>query len=300
MKRLIINADDLGLTEGINRGILQAHRAGVVSSATMMAAGRHFGSAVKPLRQAPGLSVGCHVVLTDGRPVLPSTKVGSLVPSGSQEFRRRLSDFVMRALGGKIDPDEVQAEAEAQFHKLQSAGIDVTHFDSHKHIHIFPNILRPLLRAARECGVKALRNPFAPVKPMAFAHLLRRAHLWTRYSQVRLLRRWEEEFRREVADAGMVTPDGTFGIVVTGTLDERLFEAIVGCVPEGTWELVCHPGYCDEELHKVGGLLKESREQELEVLTSPAARQILERHGVELISYTQLIEESDRKVAAGR
>src|SRR5207248_6637837 len=149
--------------------------------------------------------------------------------------------------------------------------------------------LDPLLRAAQGCGVGAVRNPFAPIRPLAFAHLLRRPHLWTRYSEVRLLRGWSASFQRSVAGAGMVTTDGTFGIVATGALDERLFEAITGCIPEGTWEFVCHPGYNDPDLAGVRTRLRESRATELEVLTSADARLVLQKRGIELISFHDLV-----------
>ncbi|HEU5334939.1 MAG TPA: ChbG/HpnK family deacetylase, partial [Terriglobales bacterium] len=197
-------------------------------------------------------------------------------------------EFASAALRRRIDPGEVEAEATAQMRKLQSAGITLSHFDTHKHAHMFPALLRPLLRAARACGVRAVRNPFAPVRPLAFAHLLRRPRLWKRYSQVLGLRRLLDGFRRAVQEHEMFTTDGTFGIVTTGALDLRLFEAIAGCIPEGTWEFVCHPGYNDAELSGIRTRLRKSRVQELQVLTSPEARAVLERHGVELISFRDL------------
>jgi predicted glycoside hydrolase/deacetylase ChbG (UPF0249 family) len=153
---------------------------------------------------------------------------------------------------------------------------------------MFAGILRPLLRAARSCGVRAVRNPFAPVKPLAFAHLLRRPRLWKRYSEVRALRRLLDNFRSCVQEEQMITTDGTFGIVATGALDVKLFEAIVGCIPEGTWEFVCHPGYDDADLAAVRTRLRASRARELQVLTSEAARAALQQHGVELMSWREL------------
>ena len=91
-----------------------------------------------------------------------------------------------------------------------------------------------------------------------------------------------------VARAGMVTTDGSFGVLVTGALDENLFEAIIGSIPEGTWEFICHPGYNDAELDGVRTRLRSSREKELVVLTSDRANDLLKKHGIELISYHQL------------
>ncbi|HET7750405.1 MAG TPA: ChbG/HpnK family deacetylase [Terriglobales bacterium] len=291
MRRLIINADDFGLTSGVNRAVLEAHQRGVVTSATLMAGGRAFAEAVRLAQNAPQLNVGCHVVLVDGEPLLPPEQVYTLLARGNQQrrFRAGMGEFAAAALRGRVDAAQVEAEATAQIRKLQAAGLTTSHFDTHKHAHMFPAILRPLLRAARACGVRALRNPFAPVKPLAFAHLLRRPQLWKRYSEVKALRRLLDNFRQAVQEEQMLTTDGTFGIVTTGALDQGLFEAIVGSIPEGTWEFVCHPGYNDAELNTVRTRLRASREQELRVLTSEGAKETLRRYGVELISWTRLL-----------
>jgi hopanoid biosynthesis associated protein HpnK len=289
VRRLIVNADDFGLTPGVNRAIVEAHRQGVVTSATLMASSGAFEEAVRLAKAERGLSVGCHVVLVDGEPVLPASQVASLLKLGSRtQFRQGLADFAFSALRRRLKEEEIEAEVAAQIRKLQASGLTVTHLDTHKHAHMFPAVLRPLLRAARACGVGAVRNPFAPVKPLALAHLLRRPQLWTRYSEVKMLRRYAAGFRRAAADAGMATPDGTLGIVVTGKLDEKLFAAILGSIPEGTWEFVCHPGYEDQELQQVKTRLRASRVKELRLLTSEAARKVVEACGVELISYAGL------------
>lgn len=308
MRRLIINADDLGLTAGVNRGILKAHHQGVVTSATLMANASAFEDAIATGRGptcAETLSIGCHIVLLDGSPVLPPSDVptllarsNALTPAQDQTttaqqrtvglFRNSFSELAPAIAVNRISPDEVQAEAEAQMRKIQRSGLRLSHFDTHKHAHLFPSILKPLLRAAKACGIRALRNPFAPIKPLAFAHLLRRPHLWTRYSEVRILRGFASRFRELVASEDMVTTDGTFGIVVTGSLDLPLFEAIIGCIPEGTWEFCCHPGYNDADLAQVRTRLRDSRVKELEVLSSPEARAALDRNGIQLISYWDL------------
>lgn len=287
MRRLIINADDFGLTPGVNRAILEGHSRGVITSATLMACSAAFDEAVALARAAPSLHVGCHVVLTDGMPLSPAAKT-LLDPRHAGEFYRGYPAFVRVALRGGFSADEIEAEASAQFRKLQSAGLRLTHFDTHKHSHMFPSVLLPLLRAAKACGIPAVRNPFAPVKPLAYASLFRRPRLWKRYTEVKVLRRYADRFRRAVAEAGLATTDGTFGIVATGALDQRLFEAIIGCIPEGTWEFVCHPGYNDSALSGIRTRLRASREAELRILTSPAARDLLAARDIQLISYADL------------
>src|SRR5713101_3587350 len=185
-----------------------------------MANGSAFEHAAQMAKTVPNLSVGCHVVLLDGKPVLDTQNIRTLVShvSGSARFRDGLKAFAALALTGQLDPDEIEAEASAQIRKVLSAGISVSHVDTHKHTHLFPAVLRPLLRAARTCGVQAIRNPFGPRKPMKSSELLKRPTLWTRYTEVGLLRALAGRFRNAAKREGMVTPDGTLGIVVTGAL----------------------------------------------------------------------------------
>jgi hopanoid biosynthesis associated protein HpnK len=290
VRRLIVNADDFGFTAGINRAIVEAHTHGIVTSSTLMANGRAFEDAVRSATTIPRLSVGCHVVLIDGEPVL-NADLSSLTTadSGGVRFRDGLKSFAVRALTGHLNPREIEAEASAQIRKLQSAGVSVSHVDTHKHTHLFPSVLRPLLSAARACGVRAVRNPFGPRKPLKSSELLTRPNLWTRYAEVRILRTLADKFREAAKREGVVTPDGTLGVVVTGALDEELFRAIAAVIPDGTWEFVCHPGYNDDDLKSAKTRLRQSRETELHVLTMPEAGELLLSQGIALISYNDLI-----------
>lgn len=289
MRQLIVNADDFGYTSGVNRAIVEAHTRGVVTSSTLMATGGAFTEAVELAGTVPRLSVGCHIVLTDGDPVLRSAQIPSLTDSnGTGRLRDGLKTFAIRALCGRMNPDQIEAEAGAQIGKLRSAGISISHFDAHKHTHLFPKILRPLLRAAAANGVRAVRNPFGPRLPLRSNRLFVRPNLWTRYAELHVLSRFAAKFREAVDREGFVTPDGSLGVEVTGSLDENLFHAIARSIPQGTWEFVCHPGYNDADLQAAHTRLRESRETELRVLTLPAARDVLEKEGVELISYRDL------------
>jgi chitin disaccharide deacetylase len=283
VRRLIVNADDFGYTSGVNRAIVEAHTCGVVTSSTLMAHGAAFDEAVRLTAAVPNLSVGCHVVLTDGEPVLSAQQLPSL--TSNSHFRDGMMTFAARAIAGNMRPEEISAEATAQIRKIQAAGITVSHIDTHKHTHLFPKILRPLLRAAGACDVRAIRNPFGPRLPLRSSQLLSRPNLWTRHAQVRILQSFAGRFRQAVDHEGFSTPDGTLGIVVTGVLDESLFHAIARSIPEGTWEFVCHPGYNDAALQEANTRLRESREIELRVLTLPTAREVLAQQGIQLISY---------------
>lgn len=284
-----MNADDFGFTAGVNRAIVEAHTRGVVTSSTIMANGPAFAEAAELAKTVPRLSVGCHIVLIDGEPVLSAGEIPSLtVRTAAPRFRDGLKTFAARAITGRMDASEISAETAAQIRKIQSTGVAVSHVDTHKHTHLFPQVLRPLLRAAADCGVRAVRNPFGPRRPLKSTQLLRRPALWTRYAEVRVLSRFAGKFREAVDREGFSTPDGTLGIEVTGTLDETLFQAIAQNIPEGTWEFVCHPGYNDADLQAAQTRLRASRETELHALTLPAARELLAQQGIQLISYRDL------------
>jgi chitin disaccharide deacetylase len=281
LRRLIINADDLGQTAGVNRAIMECARLGTVTSATLMAGGQAFSDAVGAVKQTH-LPVGCHTVLVDGVPVSPIAEVLTLCDGNG--FRASIGDLMRAATSGAIAEDEVGREGLAQFRKLQSTGLDVSHFDSHKHAHMFPAIFRPLLQAAKEAGITAVRNPFE--RP-SFNWIATPA-LWVRGVQTTLLRKYQSSFLTAVKDARLKTPDGTVGIAVTGLLDIQWLQRIIQGLPEGTWELVCHPGYHDAELEKTGTRLRKSREIERQALISDEFRTFLRSERVELLSYWEL------------
>jgi hopanoid biosynthesis associated protein HpnK len=296
VRRLIVNADDFGFTSGVNRAIVEAHTRGVVTSSTLMANGAAFAEAAVMATANPRLSVGCHVVLIDGEPVMNSGRLPSLTTRG--RFRDGLKVFAARAVAGRMNAPEITAEATAQIRKIQAAGISVSHIDTHKHTHLFPKILLPVLQAAADCGVRAVRNPFGPRMPLRSNQLLRRPNLWTRFAEVRVLSRFAGKFREAVDIEGFATTDGTLGIEVTGTLDATLFHAIAQSIPEGTWEFVCHPGYNDADLQAAKTRLRQSRETELRALTLPAARQVLAQQGIQLISYRDLNHQLGRPIVS--
>lgn len=285
MKRLIVNADDLGLTPGVNRAIVEAHRRGVVTSATLMANGAAFDDAVQVAAAAPRLAIGCHIDLIQLSPVLPHSDVRTLV--NGTHFRPGFAGFASRAMGGRLDEEQIAAEATAQIRKLQAAGVVVTHLDSHKHTHMFPAVLRSLLRAAVACGVSAVRNPFEPESAVDFKDVYRRWSTLSRWTAVQSLRSLARNFRRHVKRAGLATTDGTLGIALTGHMDQARLCQLLERVPAGTWELVTHPGYAELGLAKLSKLTV-SREEELRCLTSQETREGVQRAGIELISYADL------------
>ena len=259
---LLINADDFGLTPGVNRSIAELHRAGALSSATLMATGAFFDDAISAARANPNLEVGCHILLVDGTPALPPPQLPTLCPNG-QTFRPALTAFVRDLFTFRIKPEEITAEATAQIRRLQDAGIRVSHIDTHKHTHLFSGIARPLLAAARACHIAAIRNPFEPDWAL---HATRGSATQLRRLAVVALQSQHRSFQRAVRDSGLATTGGTIGVLATGGLDvNETLRSLLRAMPNdppATWELVCHPGYLDAHLEQVRTRLRASRAKE--------------------------------------
>lgn len=279
MGRLIVNADDFGLTSGINRSVAELHDAGVLTSTTLMAREQATDEAIAMALARPALGVGCHVVLIDGTPVLPAKQVPSLVDARSGRFPYSLGTFLAKLFSGRLRANEIEAEAAAQIGLLASRGLRLTHIDTHKHTHMFPAVLRPVLRAARAAGIRAVRNPFEPVWAVRATP---RAPLVRRMEEA-VLRSLEPALRRIIAEHGFATTDGTLAVVGTGALRARTVRSLLEEIPAGTWELVTHPGYHDADLMKIRTRLQQSRVVEMEAL-----RAVAEFPAVELISFAAL------------
>jgi len=255
-----------------------------------MANGAAFDNAVERARAAPTLSIGCHIVLVDGAPVSEPEAVDTLLAIRSAEpgrFHSNLSAVAARAVSGGFDPDQLLEEITAQIRKVQAAGLTLTHLDTHKHTHIFPEILGALLRAARICGIPAIRNPFVSVAAVTAVQFAGRPGLWKRYGQVRMLRTFAGQFHHKVRRAGLTAPDGIIGVIETGFFDSSLLRQSLANLPEGTWELVCHPGYDDGDLRAAHTRLTESREQERRLLMSKELRTFLDEQKIRLTTYPE-------------
>ena len=279
MGSLIINADDFGLTSGVNRGIMELHYAGLVTSTSLIARAGATEEAINFALGTPTLGVGCHVVLADGEPVLPPERIPSLIDSRTGSFPHSLVTFLHRLFRGRICAAEMEAEISAQIAFLQQRGVSLTHVDTHKHTHMFSAVLRPLLRAARAAGIRAVRNPF---EPQWSTRATRRAN-WMRLAQVGALRWLEPESRRIIEEEGFATTSGTVAVAGTGILDAETLRSILRSLPAGQWELVTHPGYNDTDLDRVRTSLRGTRDVERAALAA-----LKEFPAIELISFAGL------------
>jgi hopanoid biosynthesis associated protein HpnK len=283
-----VNADDFGLTAGVNRAIVELHAGGVLTSTTLMARAGATAEAVRLARATPTLGVGCHVVLVDGESVLPANEIPSLIDQRTGRFMPTLGAFLQRLMTGRIRAAEMEAEATAQIAHLQAAGVSLTHIDTHKHVHMFPAVLKPVLRAAAGCGIRSIRNPFEP----AWSLRVTPGAPWMRRVEVHLLRQFLPGFRKHVARAGLATTDGAIGVLATGTLDAATVGSLLQNLPPGTWELVTHPGYNDADLAHAHTRLLASRETERDAL-----HELKHFPEIELMSFAGLTAKRDSALA---
>ncbi len=279
MGHLIVNADDFGLTSGVNRAIIELHSAGLVTSTSLMACAGATEDAIELARSIPTLGVGCHIVLVDGEPVLPPNQIPTLVDSRTGYFPSSLSKFLARLFTGRIRTTEIEAEAAAQIDFLQRRDLRLNHIDTHKHTHIFPSVLRPVLRAGRARGIRAIRNPFEPEWAIRATH----SAPWLRVAQVAGLRWLEPVCRRILDSEGFATTNGTIAVAGTGALDADTLRSLLRSLPAGAWELVTHPGYNDADLARVRTRLRASRDVERSALVA-----LKEFPAIELISFAEL------------
>jgi chitin disaccharide deacetylase len=294
--RLIINADDFGLTPGINRAIKELHQAGVLTSTTLMASGPAFDDAIAIVHANPTLGVGCHIVLTDGVPVSPPHTIPTLLGPDGKTFRPSLVDFLQALLRGKISADNIKREALAQIQKLQRAGVNITHLDTHKHTHLFPAVTRPLLQIAEHYSISAIRQPFEQPWSLALGHGNRIRRL-----QVNLLSPLRTQFNRQpqIRSQQILTPDGTIGISATGHLYTETLHEILHAMPsEGTFELVCHPGYNDSDLDRITTRLRTHRDVERTALLAEIPAITSHPNAPQLINYGALVASGAQRETA--
>ncbi len=285
--RLIINADDFGLTSGINRAIGELHDAGAVTSTTLMATGAAFDDAVALALARPSLGVGCHIVLVDGTPVSNPTTIPTLLGPDRRTFRNSLGDFALGVLRGTIRQDEIQREALAQIQKLQCAGLTLTHVDTHKHTHLLSRVARPIISALEQSGIRCIRNPFEPRWAASLSGSTRRSLF------VRALGPGRRRFAASppIASRRILTTRGTVGVSATGDLNGPTLTALLKSIPDGAWELVCHPGYNDTDLDAITTRLRTERETELRALLAAFTKSLppsANPSGPQLIHYGEL------------
>jgi len=294
VKNLIVNADDLGWTEGVNRGIVEAFQHGIVTSASLLANGRAFAGAVKAARSAPGLGVGVHLNLTDGPPVADRETVMRWWNEDGEFATGPESRLLRRARRGLV-LREVEEEWDEQIERVREAGIEPTHVDGHKHVHMLPGLFEIALRLAKRHGIGAIRVALeeSSLRAALASGANYRAGVVIRQGvQARGLKLLAGDAREQAERAGVAATDYFCGIAQTGELTRDGVLQLLKALPDGTTELMCHPGYVDQALEKSATRLQDSRKSELEILTDTEIRNLVASEGIRLIDYGYVSQEA--------
>jgi hopanoid biosynthesis associated protein HpnK len=274
--KLIVNADDFGLSEKVNEGIVQAHLHGILTSTSLMANGVAFGHAIKLIREFPSLDVGVHLTLVEEGPIVDM--VPSLI-NGGRKFYPHATQFVGRYMANKVCLKQVQKELDAQIQKVFDHGVKISHLDSHQHLHLLPGIFRIVEKLAKAYGIKAIRILKEPFRP----YMVQSTQRFTRIIQLMILNR----FAQLCGKTDLQQCDNFAGFYFGGQLNKSNLMTVLESLPQnGTCELMCHPGILDlNDRYKYWGY---SKNEEFAALTEPSIREWIARHNVQLTSFSQL------------
>ena len=268
-KQLVVNADDFGFTPDVNEGIVEAHRHGILTAATLMANGEAFDDAVRLARETPSLDVGCHLVLVGGR----SLVTGEPLPA---TITHLLGALALRQI-------RVYDELRAQVRRTMDSGLQPSHLDTHKHTHLAPQVLEAVARIGEEFRIPWIRRPLD--FPLGAAR-----------GTVPVLKRLTSDalgflrgpIHRAIRQHGCRTTDHFAGFQITGRWCTRELIELIALIPEGSTELMCHPGRCGPALCSAPTRLKQSREEELRALVAPEVRKAIDQAGIDLVNFRQL------------
>jgi hopanoid biosynthesis associated protein HpnK len=287
MKQLILNADDFGMTRGVNEGIVRAHRDGVLTSATLMANGLAFDDAVQKAAENPKLGIGCHLVLVGGKSVAPAEKVPSLVDSQGN-LPDSLALFVGRVSAGMIKTGEIERELKAQIQKIQSAGIILSHLDSHKHTHAHPRVMEVVGKIAQEFGITKIRRPVENLRDSWETTRGDAQGVSKQIVAAGAVRVVASRFEAIAEKYQLTCPDHFLGLAMTGQLGPAALCRMAEAVEEGSTEIMLHPGICDADLAASGSRLQQQRQNELDGLLDGGVRRAFLQRGIHFISYREL------------
>ncbi len=232
--RLVVTADDFGADIAVNDAVEAAFSGGVLTAASLMVAGPAAADAVARAHRLPGLGVGLHLVLVEGRPVLPPERVPGLVDADGLFRINMIGQGVDFALRPTVRA-QLAAEIEAQFAAFAATGLPIDHVNAHKHFHLHPVIAGLIIGIGRRFGVRAVR---APAEPRAV--LARIEPLQTGVAE-RVAGFWARRARARFAAAGLLTPDHVFGLAWSGAMTRDRVAALVDRLPPGLTEIYCHP-----------------------------------------------------------
>ncbi len=282
MKQLIVNADDFGLHENINLGIIEGYTKGCITSTSIMAGAPAFEHAANLAAEHRNLGIGVHLTLVGGPPAAEPGQIASLIDSDGllcSSYPVFLKKFCLAG----IRIEHVRQELAAQVKKVVAAGINITHLDSHQHMHVVPGIIEVVIDIAKEFGIRAMRIPAEPLlffggfSPSA-GRIIGRSGLSILASLARL----------KAQRAGLAAPEHFYGMLAGGTMEERFLLRVIDSLPDGLAEIMVHPGLDDRVLNQVF-TWGYHWQQELAAVTSLKVVERLEQRQVKLVSFASLI-----------
>jgi hopanoid biosynthesis associated protein HpnK len=282
-KRLIVSADDFGMSAGVNAGVVRAHRDGILTDASLMVNGRAFEEAVGLARRHPELAVGLHLMLVQGRAAAPPAEIPLLAGDrgmfGTNPVWNGLRYFFLPGVRAQL-----RREIEAQLERFRATGLPLSHVDGHLTIHMHPVALGILIDLARPFDIRAVRLPREPLRPaLAFD----RRHLGRKLLEATVFATLSRHARRRLARAGIRHPDRMYGLHQTGHVSEDYVLSVLRRLPAGVSELYCHAAVVDDEARRWRPADYES-EGELAALLSPRVRAAIEEAGIVRTSYREL------------
>jgi hopanoid biosynthesis associated protein HpnK len=284
VKQLIVTADDFGLTPGVNEAVEEAHRHGILTAASLMVGAPAAADAIARARRLPTLRVGLHVVVVEGRPVLPAAEVPDLVDA-SGAFSTHLVRAGIRYFFSPRVRRQLAAEIRAQFEAFAATGLPLDHANSHNHMHLHPTVLALILATGREFGLRAVRVPYEPPWPSWRA--ARRQPL-QRFLSAGLLSPWMALLRSRVRRSGMAANRSVFGRCDSGRMDTALLSRLLAVLPRGVSEIYFHPATqrspeLDRQMPGYG------HTAELAALLSPEVAAVLRREPIERVAFSDLV-----------
>ena len=269
MKRLVVTADDFGASPEVNDAVERAHRDGILTAASLMVAGNAAADAVALARTLPTLGVGLHVVLVDGRPVLPADRIPALVDA-TGKFRTDMTRAGVTIFTSPAARRQLAAEVEAQFAAFAATGLALDHVNAHKHFHLHPTIAGTILKVGRRLGMRAVR---APIEPRDLLRLVDGTDTGPRIETA-----WARLVRARMRRAGMLVPDGVVGLAWSGAMTADRVRGILERLPDGLTEIYTHPATGPYP----GAAPGYDYRGELAALVDPLAKTILTRERVVL------------------
>jgi hopanoid biosynthesis associated protein HpnK len=274
---VIVNADDFGIDPGVNRGIIEAHTQGIVTSVSLMPTGDAFEEAIALAHQHEGLSLGVHLTLVEGRPVLPAEKIPSLVTADGG-FLKTPWSFLKRWSTGRIRLGQVQQELEAQVAIVADQDIRIDKLDSHMHLHLLPGIFQTVVEIGRKHQIQGIRLPREEIRWRGFGCMAGSAKQMVLGCLTRLQ-------ARRVRSAGLFCPDYLCGIAESGQMTEASLLRTLSFLRPGITEIMVHPGYHGGEMERWPLSRRYRRENEVIALTASQVKELVKRLQIELVSY---------------